>query len=225
MATSKRRLPPRARDLARIHMLAKDLGLDRDTYEDVLWTVARVHSSKDLDEHGRNRVIEHLQAHAARRKGQQRYPGSPNNLNAKDRPELKKIEALLADAQKPWSYAESIAKRMYHRQRLEWCDNAELASIIAALERAAIKRLHQDWRLVGGEQWPREAAWIAALGFGFDVFRRDVTRSTQALSQALRWKRGVITASCAWGPGITAASCPCCGCVMRMMGPGLSDRV
>ena len=49
-------------ELAQIHIARSQLGLDEDTYRDVLWTVARVRSSKDLDWTGRKKLLEHFQA-------------------------------------------------------------------------------------------------------------------------------------------------------------------
>lgn len=53
---------PRNRDLAKIHLAKKQLGLDEETYRDMLWTVARVRSSSDLDMAGRIRVLHHLKS-------------------------------------------------------------------------------------------------------------------------------------------------------------------
>lgn len=52
----------RKADLAQIHIAKKALGLDDDTYRDMLWTVARVRSSKELDATGRAQVLAHLRA-------------------------------------------------------------------------------------------------------------------------------------------------------------------
>ena len=51
-------------ELAKIHMAAGELGLitrtDDTAYRDMLWSVGRVRSAKDLDAGGRERVLEHL---------------------------------------------------------------------------------------------------------------------------------------------------------------------
>ena len=49
---------------------------------------------------------------------------------------LKKIEAYLAEAGRPWSYAHAMAKRMSAKkvERIQWCTPADLHKIIAALE-------------------------------------------------------------------------------------------
>ena len=49
-------------ELAQIHIAQAQLGMDDDTYRNVLWTVARVRSSKDLDWSGRKRVLDHMKA-------------------------------------------------------------------------------------------------------------------------------------------------------------------
>lgn len=49
-------------ELAQIHIARAQLGLDDDTYRAVLWSVARVKSSKDLDWTGRKKLLEHFRA-------------------------------------------------------------------------------------------------------------------------------------------------------------------
>lgn len=122
----------RRAELARIHMLAKELGMDREQYEAVLWTVARVDSAAALDADGRRRVLDHL---AGRQRGAKpRYPGAPHNL-AEDE-QLQKIEALLAEMKLPWRYADSIAQRMWGIERVAWVrDPKRKAGIITALIR------------------------------------------------------------------------------------------
>lgn len=55
-------MPGRNNHLAMIHIAAQQLGLDDSTYRDMLWTVARVRSAKDLDNAGREAVLKHLAA-------------------------------------------------------------------------------------------------------------------------------------------------------------------
>lgn len=51
---------PRNNGLAQIHIAKAQLGMADDTYRQVLWAVARVHSAKDLDHAGRQRVLDHF---------------------------------------------------------------------------------------------------------------------------------------------------------------------
>lgn len=56
----------RSIELAKIHIAAQQLGLrdgfDDSAYRDMLWSVGRVRSAKDLDASGRERVLKHLRA-------------------------------------------------------------------------------------------------------------------------------------------------------------------
>jgi phage gp16-like protein len=55
---------PRSTELAKIHIGAEQLGLrrhgDDSAYRDMLWSIARVRSAKDLDAGGRQAVLKHL---------------------------------------------------------------------------------------------------------------------------------------------------------------------
>lgn len=125
----------RKRDLAMIHIGAKQLGIDGDTYRDMLWTVARVRSAGDLDEAGRRDVIEHLKARGfkVRGKGRTTPAGDKQKL-------ISKIRAQLAAADRADAYADGMARRMFHVERFEWCDVEQLRKIVAALTYDAKRR-------------------------------------------------------------------------------------
>ena len=64
------------------------------------------------------------------------YPGRPANMHDPGKgPLLKKIEALLAEANRPWKYANRMAERMTMNKvkRVQWCSPRELHKIVAAL--------------------------------------------------------------------------------------------
>lgn len=122
----------RRKELALIHLAAKQLGLDRESYESMLFTVCRVRSAADLDAAGRRAVLTHLASRGARIG--RHYPGRPRKPSQEKRALMGKIEALLASAERPWAYAQAMARRMFHRERLEWCAPDELHRIVAALE-------------------------------------------------------------------------------------------
>lgn len=124
-------IPARRRELGCIHLLAKQLGLDDAGYRNVLWAVARVDSAADLDSHGRRDVIEHLRSRLPAQSANDRYGLRPRTVG--QRPLLRKIEALLTDAHRPWQYAEALARRLAHKDKLEFCSDAELGKIVAAL--------------------------------------------------------------------------------------------
>lgn len=117
-------------ELAKIHIAKKELGIDDDTYRDMLWTIARVRSAKDLDEKSRRDVLEHLKSRGFKSKTN----GRPSNIQSLQHgPMLQKIEALLAEKGRPWSYADGIAERMFGIKKLQLCGADQLHKIIAAL--------------------------------------------------------------------------------------------
>ena len=62
MQRSKSPADYRRTELAKIHIARAALGLDRDTYEDILWTICRVRSSADLDSTGRFKLLKHFRS-------------------------------------------------------------------------------------------------------------------------------------------------------------------
>jgi phage gp16-like protein len=119
----------RNRELAMIHMAKTQLGLDDDTYRAMLWTVARVKSAADLDWAGRKQVIDHCKAKGFRNKAKSRP------APAKDKAALvAKIRAqLIALGNKPDTYADGMARRMFGINRFEWLTPHQLGKLIAAL--------------------------------------------------------------------------------------------
>ena len=144
MKTNKQR----NRELGKIHIGAKQIGLRDDdgdeanqklsSYRSMLWVVARVTSASKLDDYGRRKVIQHLIKCGARfnKPGnkKQHHPGAPHNIDSDDRgPKLRKIEAMLAEAGRPWAYADSMAKGMYRKDKIALCGHDELTAIITAM--------------------------------------------------------------------------------------------
>jgi uncharacterized protein DUF1018 len=62
------------------------------------------------------------------------YPGRPKNMNDPEKGKmLKKIEAILAEAGRPWSYVHTMTKRMFGLDRVEWCHPGQLHKLISSL--------------------------------------------------------------------------------------------
>jgi phage gp16-like protein len=119
----------RRAELAKIHILAKQLGLDDQAYRAVLWAVARADSARDLDSHGRTAVLEQLQSRLPGGKPSRSY-GPPDRA-----PLIRKIHQLLGT--RPVEYAMGILDHMYGRmtpERLEWASVPQLRKVVAALE-------------------------------------------------------------------------------------------
>ncbi|WP_018169113.1 gp16 family protein [Thioalkalivibrio sp. ALMg9] len=125
----------RRKDLAKIHMAAKALGLDRATYEGLLTQVAGVTSAAHLTADGRRKVLTRMrQLGWGERYGRKR-PAAPSGRS----PQIAKIEALLADIGNlqqravPWQYADTIARRVCGVDRVEWVPTDQLHKVITAL--------------------------------------------------------------------------------------------
>jgi len=121
--------------LAKIHIAKQQLGLDDDTYRALLKSAAGVNSSKDLTTAGIDKVLARLAELGAKFTAPKKSGRRPHNLNssASNSKQLAKIEALLAEAKRPWAYVEAMAKRMFGKDALAFCDGKELSGLIAAL--------------------------------------------------------------------------------------------
>ena len=119
---------PRNNALAQIHIAKAQLGLDDDTYRAMLWGVARVKSASELDHAGRAKVLAHLKASGWKDKRAGRPRPAPDRAA-----QVAKVEALLADAGRPWDYAHAMAKRMFGIERVDFCTPDHLQRLIAAL--------------------------------------------------------------------------------------------
>ncbi|WP_281687592.1 gp16 family protein [Pseudomonas citronellolis] len=115
-----------------IQIARRQLGMDDDTYRALLGRVAGVRSSTALSPRQVGLVLAELE-----RLGWQptRKPtGRAAPTVAPDRQALVgKVEAFLAEAGRPWSYADAMALRMFKVERMEWLDAGQLGRLVAAL--------------------------------------------------------------------------------------------
>jgi len=125
--------------IGKIHIGKQQLGLDDETYRAMLMTIGGVKSAKDLTPEGISKVVAHLERAGANFTNPKRAGRRPHSIgSASERAaQLRKIEALLADAGRPYEYAGAMAKRMYKKDALEFCDGSELSGIIAGLMKNA----------------------------------------------------------------------------------------
>ncbi|WP_300656251.1 gp16 family protein [Pseudomonas sp.] len=119
--------------LAKIHIAKAQLGLDDDTYRDLLARVAGVRSAKDLNKRQAGAVLAEFERlgfkpQPAKKAGRKAPKPAPDR-----RAQLGKIEAFLAEAGRPVAYADAMALRMFKVERLEWLDSDQLRRLIAAL--------------------------------------------------------------------------------------------
>ena len=120
-----------------IQAMRRRLGLDDDTYRDLVERVSRAHgpavrSAGDCNQAQLDAVAAELRLKLGQPVPQ--WKGRPKNPQAVRRARMAKIEALLADQGRAWEYAHALARRICKVERLEFCDGQALGKIIAALE-------------------------------------------------------------------------------------------
>lgn len=125
----------RRRQLAAIHIGKKALRLTDEAYRAMLQAVAGVTSAAELDGAGCRAVLDHMRSIGfVDGKAKRSHEGRPRNMGQAERgPQLRKIEALLLEASRPWAYADEVARRICKVERLAWCTPEQLRKVIAAL--------------------------------------------------------------------------------------------
>ena len=97
----------RRRDLAKIHIAKKQLGMDDATYREMLFNITGFQSAAHLDSKQRWAVIKHLKARGYCSRHESAKASGMNRATAPDRaPLLSKIGAIIADLGLPWAYAD-----------------------------------------------------------------------------------------------------------------------
>lgn len=134
--------PSRNHRLAAIHLGKKELGMDDDTYRDMLEQVTGKRSAKDLNDDELVAVLKRYETLGFTKK---EFGTKPKVKESKEAL-INKIGALLADAELHWNYAIGIAKKMFKKEALEFCTESELHRIVAALEYQK-KRPHNERRV------------------------------------------------------------------------------
>lgn len=133
---------PRTQQIRRIKMAQRQLQLDDATYRSLLMRVTGVNSCAAMTPEQRNAVIKEFVRLGFKetRKAEQRkrWPGEPKDCD--DVPMLRKVRALLTDAQREWNYAHKMAEKTFHVKRVEWLREDQLHSLIAMLEIDAKRR-------------------------------------------------------------------------------------
>lgn len=125
--------PMRNGQLAKIHIAKAQLGLDDEEYRALLGRVAGVSSAKDLNPRQVGAVLAAFEKLGWEPKQPATQGRKRPNVKTTRQRLLGKIEAQLAAAGRPWAYADALALRICKVERMEWCDDAQLQKIIAAL--------------------------------------------------------------------------------------------
>lgn len=129
----------RRQQLARIHASKTALGLDDETYRDVLERITGKRSSAAMDDSERAAVVKELD----RLDKLHRWAGQPDPSLMQSRPMLRKVGALLADSKRPWNYAHGMAEKMHGIKRIEWLDDKQLHALVCAMQIDANRRRRQ----------------------------------------------------------------------------------
>lgn len=122
------------RDIQLIHIAKQQLGMDDETYRAMLWSVARVKSSTELDFAGRKKVLDHLKACGFKVVRQSR--------KLADDPQSKMIRALwlqLHAAGKVRNPSETALAAFVTRQTkvdaLQWLSSEQASAVIEELKK------------------------------------------------------------------------------------------
>jgi len=120
--------------LAKIHMAKSQLSMADDVYRDMLERVAGVRSAADLAPTQAEAVLAELRRFGFRDRGG--YYGDLRKRYARAGNErlMASIRHMLAAANRPWRYADAMAKRMCGIERLEWCGYENLKKVHTALK-------------------------------------------------------------------------------------------
>lgn len=119
--------------LARIHIAKSQLGLDDETYRALLARVAGVRSAKDLNQRQMRAVLAEFQRLGWTPRPSKRQGRATPRPASSRRAVMAKIEALLAEAERPWAYADGMAMHMFKVARVEWLDDSQLQRLMQAL--------------------------------------------------------------------------------------------
>ena len=123
------------REIQLIKIAQKQLGMDDETYRAMLWTVARVKSSTELDFAGRSKVLDHLKACGWKPAVKTNEWAFIDKAAADRQPLLRKICAVCRDMGVGKAYAEGAAKRQSGVERnLEMMDEGQLWMLAGVLE-------------------------------------------------------------------------------------------
>ena len=118
--------------MAKIHIAKKDLGLDDDTYRDVLWRVTGKRSCKNMLIGELEAVIKDMESRGFTPKAAPKHGKKPSVVGKRE-PLMGKIHAMLTDMGLHWNYAHGMADSMFKIKRLQWLNDSQLYKLTQAL--------------------------------------------------------------------------------------------
>ena len=123
--------------LSKIHIAKTQLGMVDEDYRAMLMRVAGVTSSTKLNAAGLDAVLKEMVRLGFKPVSKSKKAGQRPNPPASRDALMGKLEAQLAEAGRPWAYADGMAKRMYGVDKCDWLDGVQLQGLIAAMYRDA----------------------------------------------------------------------------------------
>ncbi|AYW91677.1 gp16 family protein [Yersinia pseudotuberculosis] len=115
-----------------IHVGKSALAWDDETYRDVIYRLTGKTSSAKCSIEQQERIVAYMRAHGFEPKPAPKRGRRPS-VPASKKTILSKIEALLTDANRPWSYAESMAQHMFQVRYVDWLPLDKLTKLMQAL--------------------------------------------------------------------------------------------
>ncbi|EBS1710845.1 regulatory protein GemA [Salmonella enterica subsp. enterica serovar Vitkin] len=119
------------RNLIRIiHTGKSRLGWDDETYRDVLFRQTGKRSARDCSVSELEKTVLYMRTQGFAPSSRGRRPRMATGRKAI----LSKIEALLADAGRPWGYLDGITERMLGEKKpVEWLDDEQIYKVMQML--------------------------------------------------------------------------------------------
>lgn len=118
--------------MAKIHIAKKELGLDDDTYRDVLWRVTGKRSCKKMLIGELEAVVKDMEASGFKPKTTPKHGKKPT-VTKRRQGLIDKIEAILADMGLHWNYAHGVGEQMFQIKRLQFLNDQQLYKVTQAL--------------------------------------------------------------------------------------------
>lgn len=114
-----------------IHTGKKALGWDDETYRAVLTRETGKRSARDCSDAELERMIRYMRAQGVAPLARH---GKKPNVAAGRKAMVSKIEAILAEAGRPWSYLDGIIKRMLGEVKpLAWLNDDQVRKVLQML--------------------------------------------------------------------------------------------
>ena len=126
----------RKTELAKIHVAKLQMKLDDDTYPALLERITGKTSAADLTARERSAVLDEfyrLGWTAKNHRIPDRKAAARPTVDWDKGKLIGKIGALLADAGRPWAYADGCARNMFALTSIRFCTTQQLRKIVAAL--------------------------------------------------------------------------------------------